>query len=179
MQEPEVSLYIAIKCIEEGWTSQDVNVSIDGAHIKTINNVHFDLVQFMHQKGYEKSGGDQDRWQGAYQKQNSSQKIIVSSQPGVGDVVVALHNGSILYIESKKFKSGSGGEYPAMREAIGQLMTGCPDCPDVIPVVAVPYSAKSEELAQKWSRSKRIQSAGICFILVHDCGDLDWVKGSN
>lgn len=179
MQEPEVSLYIAIKCIEEGWTSQDVTVSIDGAHIKTADTVHFDLVQFMHQKGYEKSGGVQNRWQGAYQKQNISQKIIVSSQPGVGDVVVALHNGSTLYIESKKFKSGSGGEYPAMREAIGQLMTGCPDRPNITPVVAVPYSEKSEELARKWSCNERIRSAGICFILVYDNGNVIFINGNN
>ena len=179
MQEPEVSLYITIKCIQEGWTNQDIIVSIDGAHIKTMDKVHFDLVGFMHQNGYEKNDGVQNRWQGVYQKQGISQKIIVSSQPGVGDVVVALHNGGTLYIESKKFKNGSGGEYPAMREAIGQLLTGCPDCPNVIPVVAVPYTAKSEKLAQKWSHSKRIQSAGIRFVLVRDGGDLDWVKGSN
>lgn len=35
MQEPEVSLWIAMKYIQEGKTSADVAVLIDGAHIKT------------------------------------------------------------------------------------------------------------------------------------------------
>ena len=34
MQEPEVSLRIAMKYIREGKTKCDVNVSIDGAHVK-------------------------------------------------------------------------------------------------------------------------------------------------
>ena len=80
-----------------------------------------------------------------------------------------------IFIESKKFRSGSGGEYPAMREAIGQLMTGCPDRPDVIPVVAVPYSTKSAELAQKWSFNKRIRMAGIRFMLVQEDGSIVFI----
>ena len=104
-----------------------------------------------------------------------SNHIIISSKPGIGDVSILQTDGSTLFIESKKFKSGSGGEYPAMREAIGQLMTGCPDRPDVIPVVAVPYSPKSDELAQKWSSNKRMHMAGIRFMLVHENGDIDFI----
>ena len=54
-------------------------------------------------------------------------------------------------------------------------MTGCPDCSDVIPVVAVPYSAKSEELSRKWSCNKRIRNAGIRFMLVRDDGSIDFI----
>ena len=97
----------------------------------------------------------------------------MSSSPGVGDVVVHLNHGKTLYIESKKFRSGSGGEYPAMREAIGQLMTGCPD--DNIPVVAVPYNDKSAELAERWSHNSRICNAGIRFMLVRNDGTIDFI----
>jgi len=175
MQEPEVSLRIAMKYIQDGETCKDITVSIDGAHIKTKNTVHFDLLNFMRRNGYEKRDGDDKRWQGEYQLLDHFQRIIVSSKPGVGDVTITLKDGRTLYIESKKFRSGSGGEYPAMREAIGQLMTGCPDCSDVIPVVAVPYSAKSEELSRKWSCNKRIRNAGIRFMLVRDDGSIDFI----
>jgi len=174
MQEPEVSLWIAMKYIQEGKTSADVAVSIDGAHIKTKDVIHFDLVSFLGENGYVKCDGD-PRWQGAYQASSHGPKIVVSSKPGVGDVTIYLKEGKMLYIESKKFKSGSSGEYPAMREAIGQLMTGCPDDGNVIPVVAVPHSAKSEELARGWSCSRRIRNAGIRFLLVSDGGDIEFV----
>ena len=174
MQEPEVSLRIAMRYIQEGKTSADVTVSIDGAHIKTKDTIHFDLVKFMRENGYLKCD-DGARWQGIYKASENAPRIIVSSKPGSGEVTIHLKDGKMLYIESKKFKCGSGGEYPAMREAIGQLMTGCPDDGNVIPVAAVPHSAKSEELARGWSCSRRICNAGIRFLLVSDGGDIEFV----
>ena len=174
MQEPEVSLLIAMKYIQNGQTSSDIAVSIDGAHIKTSGTIHFDITSFMHKNGYVKCDGVSDRWQGTYQNPNHTPKIVVSAKSGVGDVVIDLNDGKTLYIESKKFKSGNSGEYPAMREAIGQLMTGCPDDPNVIPVVAVPFSSKSVELAQTWRANERIRRAGIHFIFVGDDGNIDF-----
>ena len=52
---------------------------------------------------------DNTRWQGEYQVDNSLPKIIVSSKPGTADVTITLKDGKPLYVESKKFKSGSGG----------------------------------------------------------------------
>ena len=175
MQEAEVSLRIAIKYIQTGETEENVFVSIDGAHIKTKDTVHFDLAAFMRQNGYAKCDGNEERWQGEYQGSHGGPHIFVSSKPGVGDVNITLKDGRVLYIESKKVKSGSGGEYPAMREAIGQLMTGCPDDGNIIPVVAAPHTAKSEELARKWSCSKRICAAGIRFMLVRDSGEIAFI----
>lgn len=157
MKEPEVSLLIAMKYLQNGEAYEDITVSIDGAHIKTKDTVHFDIVAFMQKSGYLKCDSELTRWQGEYQKPGSLLKIIICSKPGIGDVTITLNDGKILYIESKKFKSGSSGEYPAMREAIGQLMTGCPDDTNVIPVVAVPYNEKSFILANNWSKNKRIQ----------------------
>jgi hypothetical protein len=54
-----------------------------------------------------------------------------------------------------------------MREAIGQLMTTEYEDENIIPVVAVPYSAKSSELAARWSKYKKIIDANIHFMLVH------------
>ena len=174
MQEPEVSLRIAMAYIKDGKTHSNVTVSIDGAHIKTKDTIHFDITTFMNKNGYSKCGGDNTRWQGEYQNSDFSPRIIVSSKPGVGDVVIHLKDGKTLFVESKKFKSGSGGEYPAMREAIGQLMTGCPDNPNIVPVVAVPLSAKSAELKRTWSANERIRKAGIRFMLVSDNGSIDF-----
>ena len=174
MQEPEVSLLIAMKYIRDGKVRNDIAVSIDGAHIKTNKTTHFDITTFMCKNGYVKCDGDSSRWQGTYQNPNYTPRIVVSSKSGVGDVVIVLKDGKILYIESKKFKNGNSGEYPAMREAIGQLMTSCPDDPNVIPVVAVPLSAKSAELAQTWSANERIRRAGIHFMLVRDDGSIDF-----
>ena len=175
MQEPEVSLRIAMHYIESGKTCVDVSVSIDGAHVRTKDVIHFDLPDFMRQNGYTKCDGDNTRWQGEYQADTSLPKIIVSSKPGIGDVAIALNDGRTLYVESKKFKSGSGGEYPAMREAIGQLMTGCPDDSNVIPVVAVPYSTQSASLAYDWACNTRIKTAGIRFILVREDGGIELI----
>ena len=109
MQEPEVSLRIAMHYIESSKTSADVTVSIDGAHVRTKDVVHFDITDFLRQNGYSKCDGDNTRWQGENQADASLPKIIVSSKPGIGDVAIALNDGRTLYVESKKFKSGSGG----------------------------------------------------------------------
>ena len=174
MQEPEVSLWIAMAYISGGKTQKDITVSIDGAHVQTKGIIHFDTTAFMNENGYLKCDGDDTRWQGAYQNSDYAPRIIVSSKPGMGDVVIALNDGKTLFVESKKLKKGSSGEYPAMREAIGQLMTGCPDDPYVIPVVAVPLSAKSADLACRWSTNERIRNAGIHFMLVRDDGSIDF-----
>ena len=139
----------------------------------TTDTIHFEIVEFLQKNGYIKCDGCNDKWQGEYRNINYSPRITISSKSGMGDVVVHLNHGKTLYIESKKFKSGSGGEYPAMREAIGQLMTGCPD--NNIPVVAVPYNEKSETLAKQWLINSRMRNAGICFALVHDNGNVEFI----
>ena len=175
MTEPEVSLRIAMKYIQSDEACKDITVSIDGAHVKTLNAMHFDIAAFMSKYGYLKCDNDPSRWQGPYQRFDSPIRINICSKPGIGDITITLRDGKTLYIESKKFKTGSGGEYPAMREAIGQLITGCPDDENMIPVVAIPYSSKSFELSQKWSCNKRIRSAGIHFLLVHPDGEITFI----
>lgn len=173
MQEAEVSLRVALYYIQNKLTDRDVTVSIDGAHIKTGDKIHFDIWKFLSDNECTKIEGDSDRWQGRYQVFGCSEQIIISSKPGMGDVNVWLLNGKKLYVESKKGKENkSGQEYPLMREAIGQLMTSSVLTDDMIPAVAVPYSEKSVELAGRWSEYPQMQQIGIRFLLVKDDGDI-------
>lgn len=173
MQEAEVSLRVALYYIRNGLTDTDVTVSIDGAHVKTGNQVHFDIWKFLSDNDCIKTGGEPDRWQGKYSISELPAHIIISSKPGIGDVNVWLSDGKKLYVESKKGKENkSGQEYPLMREAIGQLMTSGVLTDDVIPAVAVPYSEKSYELAKRWREYPQIKQVGIMFLLVKDDGEI-------
>ena len=177
MQEAEVSLRVAIYHIKNGLTDNDVNVSIDGAHIKTGDEVHFDIQSFLNENGLIKIDEKKEKWQGTYKLDGYEPQIIISSIPGEGDVVIALDNGRKLLVESKKGKDNkSGQEYPLMREAIGQLMTGGELTDEIIPAVAVPYSKKTLELAEKWSEYHQIKQIGIRFILVKVDGDIEMIK---
>lgn len=175
MQEAEVSLRIALYYITNHLTDHDVNVSLDGAHIKTKNTTHFDIYGFLSANACRKISGTVDSWQGTYEVDGYKPKIIISSTPGIGDINIITTDSMQLYIESKKGneKNRNHSEYPLMREAIGQLMTGCQLSEKVIPVVAVPYTEKSHELAHRWSQLKQIQMVGIRFMLVHDAGNVE------
>lgn len=178
MQEAEVSLRVAIYYIKGHYTEKDVRVSLDGAHIKTKDKVHFDIDSFLSQQGCVKVEGPADSWQGTYCLDGYEPRLVISSIPGVGDVNIFLRTGKQLYVESKKGKEGnkSNSEYALMREAIGQLMTGCPLAGHVIPTVAVPYTKKSYELASKWVQLKQICLVGISFILVHQDGMIEYIS---
>lgn len=85
-----------------------------------------------------------------------------------------LHDGRTVYAECKKGKNDKRGqEYPLMREAIGQLMTGCDFVENAIPMVAVPYTDKSKELAKRWSALTQIKNLGITFALIRENGGVD------
>lgn len=172
MQEAEVSLRIAITHIITGKTNKDIYVSIDGAHIKTQNKIHFDIWNFMKCNYWYKDDGITERWQGEWSCEGYNQRIIISSKPGIGDVVIEQCDGKRLFIESKKDGSGRGQEYSLIREAIGQLMTGCEIDENTIPIVAVPYTNKSYELAKRWSAMQQIKIVGIKFYLVTVYGEI-------
>ena len=177
MQEAEVSLRVALYYITNHLTKDDVKVSLDGAHIKTGDNIHFDIHGFLDSHNCKKVSGAIDSWQGMYQVDGYKQKVVISSTPGIGDVNITTIDGKRLYIESKKGKekNRSNSEYPLMREAIGQLMTGCQLNENVVPVVAVPYTEKSNELACRWAQLKQIRLVGIRFMLVHDDSKLELI----
>lgn len=173
MTEPEVSLYIALYYIKNELTDKNVQVSIDGAHVKTINTIHFKIDDFCLENGLKKLETGHDKWQGEYKIEGYDAHIIVTSKSGIGDVVIQTKEGNTIIVESKKFTKEKG--YSLMREAIGQLMTGSALGKKTKPVVAVPYTEKSYELANKWVSLPQIRNAGITFILVKDNGNLSIV----
>ena len=173
MKEPEVSLYIALFYIRNGMTNENVKISIDGAHVKTKKQVHFDIHHFMKVNNCRKIDGEIAKWQGLYQVEGYEPKIEISSIPGIGDVNIQLPSGEHFWIECKKGKiNKSGQEYVLMREAIGQLMTNENMLLNAIPTVAVPFSERSFNLAKKWSKLERIRQAGIKFLLVKEDGSV-------
>ena len=173
MTEPEVSLYIAMYYIKNGLTKNHVRVSIDGAHVKTGNAIHFDIWKFFSDNDFIKLDSDADKWQGEYEFDGMDAHIIISSTPGAGDVRIETLDGKSIIVESKKGKyDKKGQEYPLMREAIGQLMTNEYCGEDVTPVVAVPYSGKSFELATRWIKLPQIQAVGIKFFLAKEDGNI-------
>lgn len=174
MQEAEVSLRLAIYHITNKLTNDNIEVCIDGAQIKTKDKVHFDIYEFLAANGIVKVQGEAGKWQGLYRIAGYEPLIHISSRPGIGDVKIKLLSGKKIYAECKKGKKNkSGQEYPLMREAIGQLMTGCELTYDMIPVVAVPYSEKSVTLARKWSVYTQIKDLGIKFYLVKEDGNIE------
>ena len=176
MTEAEVILRLAMYYIKNGLTQEHVTVSIDGAHVKTGNTVHFEIFAFLKDKGFQKIDNEPERWQGEYSFVGSDSHVIISSTPGIGNVNVKLIDGSIIYAECKKGKNDKRGqEYPLMREAIGQLMTGCDFTDGVIPMVAVPYTDKSKELAERWSKLTQIKNLGIKFALICEDGNVCFV----
>lgn len=177
MQEAKVSLSVALYYIKNQLTNENVNVSIDGAHIKIKDTIYFDIYGFLNENLCHKIDGSIDSWQGVYEVEGYTPRLIISSTPGIGDVNIVSLEGKHIYVESKKGKdkNRSNSEYPLMREAIGQLMTGCELNEQLIPVVAVPYSEKSFELAHRWSQFKQIQTLGIKFMLVHEDGNVEHI----
>ncbi|MBQ3514617.1 MAG: hypothetical protein IJA32_12635 [Lachnospiraceae bacterium] len=176
MTEAEVILRLAMYYIRNDYTKENVTVSIDGAHVKTGNMVHFNIFTFLKENGFQKIDNESERWQGEYFLVGSESRVIISSTPGNGDVNVKLTDGRIVYAECKKGKNDKRGqEYSLMREAIGQLMTGCDFTKGVIPIVAVPYTDKSKELAERWSKLTQIKNLGIKFALVCEDGEINFV----
>ena len=51
MKEAEVSIRVALYYIRNSITKENVQISIDGAHIKTKNTVHFDIFGFLKENG--------------------------------------------------------------------------------------------------------------------------------
>ena len=169
MTEPEVCLRIVMYYIKQGLTQETVYISLDGAQMKTKDVIHFDIFGFLKDNGFQKLDNDVDRWQGEYKIIGHEPKIIICSKSGIGDVNIDILSGKKLRIECKKGKVNKRGqEYPLMREAIGQIMTSFELTDDIIPVVAVPFSDKSNALANEWSKYSQIKQLGIKFFLVKE-----------
>jgi len=169
MAETEVSLRIAFFLIEQGLTVSDVKVAIDGAQIKTVQTVHFPIIDFLNSYGWAKISNE-NSWQGVYTNQKWQPHIHIHSLPGQGDVTATLQSGQTLRVESKKgplAKSRSSQEYPLIREALGQLLTIKEVGDTDILAVAVPFSDRFDALAKRWREAPLIQKFGIRILTVN------------
>ena len=174
MPEPEVSLRLAIHLIDERLTATDVVVSIDGAHAKTGNTIHFDVKAFLASLGWHPEVHS-DRWQGKYGRNGNDRTILIHSQSGQGDVVATLADGRQLLVEAKKgplLRSSSSKEYPLLREALGQLLTLAVVPQNALLAVAVPHGERFIELARRWREAPLIQQAGIRILTVAQTGEV-------
>lgn len=90
MTEPEVSLLIALYYIKNRKTNKTVKVSIDGAHIKTKDTIHFDINSFISGHDLIKLDSDVDCWQGVYKLDGYDAEIEITSVSGIGDVISSL-----------------------------------------------------------------------------------------
>lgn len=177
MTEPEVSLLFALYHIRNGLTDKNVLVSLDGAHMKTKDQIHFDIATFLKKHKMTKDEENKTQLQGFYRIEGYEQRININFLPGRGDVRIKDKSGKLILAEAKKGKTNkSSAEYTLMREAIGQLMTGTELTDDIIPVVVVPYSTKTSELAKRWVNYPQIKQIGIWFALVCEDGEIEFVK---
>lgn len=145
----------------------NVQISLDGMHGKT-----FDVRKFMSKNACIKADGIDSSWKGKYCVEGFENAIVIGGGLEQGDVRIRLSDGKLLYAECKKGTKRPSDMLPLMREAIGQIMTGCPMNENIISVVAVPYMEKTLEYVNKWSKLERIQKAGIRFILICENGEI-------
>jgi hypothetical protein len=160
--------------IATGKTKSEVTVSIDGAHVKMGDKVHFELVPFLASLGWL-TDDIAPRWQATYRSQVHSASIRIHSQSGQGDVVANLHDGTVFFAESKGgplTRSKSSDEYPILREAMGQLLTLDSVSHNPALAVAVPHSTKFEALATRWRAAPLIVRTGIRILTVAPTGEV-------
>lgn len=167
MPEAETSLRLALYLLENRHAER-VQVAIDGAQIKTLNEVHFDIKTFLKAVNLNSVAPAVD-WRGTYEHSLNGGLLEIHSAPGRGDVVATLTNGRTLRVEVKKGPlqaSKSSQEYPLLREALGQLLTTENIHSQDLLAVAVPYSPKFAELARRWREAPLVKKVGFQILTV-------------
>jgi len=161
MPEAETSLRLAFFLLQKRLATL-VEVAIDGAQVKTLEQVHFQITEFLAESSTR-------GWSGTYLHAPSGGKIRIHSTAGLGDVVAQLVDGRTFRAESKKgtlMPSTSSQEYPLLREALGQLITVAEVGETDVLAVAVPHSAKFAALAERWRIAPLVLRAGIQILTV-------------
>jgi hypothetical protein len=175
MTEVEVSLGLASWLLAKGLVDGVVDIAIDGAQVRTGETLHIDLPGFLLNGGWIKEGTGAG-WQCHYRNSRVVGRICVHSRPGCGDVVARLRSGHILRAECKKGpirKVKGSPEYRLLREALGQLLTVAEVGEHDILAVAVPWSAKSEELARRWRGAPLVRRLGVRILVIDSNGAVD------
>jgi hypothetical protein len=174
MPEAEVSLRLAFWLLERGHADGRVDVAIDGAQVRVGDTIHFNLSGFLEERSWRKLSAS-SAWQCEYELAAGCGTVRVHSNPGRGDVVARLRSGHTLRVECKKgplTRSPSSQEYPLIREALGQLLTIQEIGENDILAVAVPHTAKFEELAVRWRNAPLIKRFDIRILTVDRNGNV-------
>jgi hypothetical protein len=174
MPEAEVTLRLAFYLLALPNSGGTATVGIDGAHVRVHGDSVFPIAEFLEDEGwYQTEPQGKNSWHGIYG--NGGSTLIVTSRPGIGDVVVKVGDHRVR-VESKKgpfIKKRGSPEYPLVREAIGQLMTVESVEEQDILAVAVPLTDKFRNLAQKWRTRPLLVSARINIVLVGRDGTVE------
>ena len=168
MPEAETSLRLAFFLLQKRLANL-VEVAIDGAQVKTLEQVHFQIREFLVESQCVACETSNGGWSGTYLHSPSGGKIRIHSTAGLGDVVAQLVDGRTFRAESKKgtlMPSASSQEYPLLREALGQLMTVAEVGETDVLAVAVPHSVKFAALAERWRMAPLVLRAGIQILTV-------------
>lgn len=180
MPEPEVSLRLAFYLVSNRLSSSNVRVSIDGAHVRTKDTIHFPIIEFLKANGWSAAVG-QSSFQGFYSHPAFGSKIEIDSIPGRGDLVATLMTGKKIRVESKKgplVQSRNSAEYVRIHEALGQLLTVAETDENDLLAVAVPSSPKFEKLAGQWRAAPLIRKLGIAILTVSRDGQVSGLASS-
>jgi hypothetical protein len=174
MSETEVSLRLAIHLVMSARVKSDVVVALDGAQVKIGQTQHFDVPEFLRALGWLPEQVS-PRWQGKYYLTSATQRIIIHSQSGQGDVTATLASGEPLVVESKKgtiANCKSSSEYPLLREALGQLLTLETIPENAVLAVAVPHGERFIKLAARWRDAPLVKRSGIRLLTVAQTGEV-------
>jgi hypothetical protein len=183
MPEAETSLRLAFFLLQKR-LADFVEVAIDGAQVKTLEKVHFQIREFLVESQCVACEPSNGGWSGTYLHTPSGGKIRIHSTAGLGDVVAQLADGRTFRAESKKgtlVPSTSSQEYPLLREALGQLLTISEVGETDVLAVAVPHSTKFAELAERWRNAPLVRRADIKILTVernNEVHGLDQAQGA-
>ena len=167
MPESEVALRLAFHLLALPGSSGVAEVALDGAQVAVQGARVFPLPEFLRDQGWKQVAQDgKNDWQGTYEKEELTLRI--HSRSGKGDVICAL-GGKVVRAECKKgplVKKAGSQEYPRLREALGQMLTVETVGKGDVLVVAVPRTAKFEQVAVAWRERPLMKQVGIGIVLV-------------
>lgn len=174
MPEAEVALRLAFYLLAHPQSAGEVSVALDGAQIRVHGRQIFPIEAFLDDVGWRQVAQvGRNAWQGIYERDGS--RLTVHASSGVGDVVAQI-GPTRVRTECKKgpliHKPGSR-EYPALHEAIGQVLTVDNVEPNDVLAVAVPLTDRFASLVTRWREAPLVITSGIQLVMVGRDGSVD------
>jgi hypothetical protein len=175
--EAEVSLRLAFHLLSLPGAQGSAQVAVDGAMVQVDDAEVFPISGFLAAQGWKLIAQEgKNDWQGTYEREG--QQLVIHAKAGVGDVVARVGDKRIR-AECKGgplIKKPGSREYPILRGALGQVLTVEQlDANDVL-VVAVPYTQKFHQLANKWREAPLVTRTGIEIVLVGRDGAVEGLE---